>query len=155
MAIAIRDARPDDLAAIVDFNTRLALESEHKTLNPEILTRGVARALGDPDRLRYWVAVASETGQVVGQLATSREWSDWRDGWIWWYQSVYVAPEARGLGVFRALHAHVRDLARSTPDVIGLRLYVESANHPAKATYTALGFTPGGYDVYEDHWIAP
>jgi GNAT superfamily N-acetyltransferase len=153
MAILVRDARDGDQAIIIEYNARLALETEHKTLDLDVLARGVSRALADPDRLRYWLAEDDETGRVVGQTAVTREWSDWRDGWIWWYQSVFVDADYRGRGVFRALHGHVRALARATPGVIGLRLYVEAANDRAQQTYKALGLIPGGYDVYEDLWI--
>lgn len=150
--IKVRDARPDDLPRIVEYNARLASETEGKALDPDVLARGVSLALADPDRLRYWVAEDAD-GRVVGQTAITREWSDWRAGWIWWLQSVYVALDARGLGVFRALHGHVRILARSSPDVIGLRLYVETANDRAMQTYRALGLADGGYHVYEELWI--
>jgi GNAT superfamily N-acetyltransferase len=82
----------------------------------------------------------------------TREWSDWRCGWIWWFQSVYVAEAFRGRGVFRALFQHVRDSALAETDVIGLRLYVEHENSRALATYAALGMEPGGYHVYEQLW---
>ena len=153
MAILVRDARPGDRALIVDYNARLALETEAKALDPAVLDRGVARALADPDRLRYWVAEDDETARVVGQAAATREWSDWRDGWIWWLQSVYVDVAYRKRGAFRALLDAIRAEARSTPDVIGLRLYVESANLRAQQTYRALGLKPGGYEVYEELWI--
>lgn len=154
-AIAVRDAIAADLDTIVGFNLGLAIETENKTLPLETLRSGVARALKDPERLRYWVAVAPETGQVIGQAAITREWSDWRNGWIWWFQSVYVHADHRSRGVFRALHNHIRTLAKSSPDVIGLRLYVEVENHRAQKTYQALGLTPGGYDVYEELWLSP
>ncbi len=148
--LAIRDARPEDGETIVEFNARLAWETEEKTLDREILGRGVARALADPLRLRYWVAEAD--GRVVGQTAITREWSDWREGWIWWLQSFYVAAPWRGRGVLRALLDQIRQDARSAGDVIGLRLYVENDNRDAQAVYRALGFAPGGYQVYEDLW---
>jgi GNAT superfamily N-acetyltransferase len=149
----IRPAASADLAVIVEFNRLLALETEHKVLDLAILESGVACALADPDRLRYWVAEVGDPAQVVGQAAITREWSDWRKGWIWWFQSVYVARDFRGRGIFRALHQQIRDEARSIPEVIGLRLYVEDANHPAQRTYQALGMKPGGYSVYEELWI--
>ncbi len=149
----IRSATPDDLAVIVEYNRLLALETEHKVLDLATLESGVACALADPDRLRYWVAEAGDPGQVIGQAAVTREWSDWRMGWIWWFQSVYVARDFRGRSVFRSLHRRIRDEARSLPDVIGLRLYVEDANHPAQRTYQSLGMKPGGYSVYEELWI--
>ncbi len=149
----VRPAVPADLATIVEFNRRLALETESKVLDPATLEAGVACALADPDRLRYWVAELEGGPGPVGQAAVTREWSDWRMGWIWWFQSVYVAAPFRGRGVFRALYHHIRAEARSRPDVIGLRLYVEDSNAPAHKTYRALGMRPGGYSVYEDLWI--
>jgi GNAT superfamily N-acetyltransferase len=147
----VRPARADDLRVIVDFNTRLALETEHKVLDPDVLTAGVTIALREPDRIRYWVADLD--GTVAGQSAITREWSDWRNGWLWWFQSVYVAPEHRGRGVFRALFQQIRAEARAASDVIGLRLYVENANVCAQRTYQALGLAPGGYHVYEELWL--
>ena len=55
----------------------------------------------------------------------TREWSDWRNGWMWWIQSVYVRADARRRGVFRALYRHVYRGGEGRPGVIGLRLYVE------------------------------
>jgi len=150
--LRVRDAAPGDLDVIVDFNARLASETEDKTLDRVALTRGVRAALADPDRLRYWVAVSAGSGRVVGQAAVTREWSDWRDGWFWWFQSVYVRPEARHRGAFRSLHAHIRAAALSAGGVVGLRLYVDDANDHAHRTYEALGLTSGGYRVYEEVW---
>jgi len=146
----VRDARPGDLDRIVGFNLALAAETEGKSLDPAAVRRGVAAALADPGRLRYWVA--EDDGHLSGQAAITREWTDWRDGWIWWFQSVYVRPDARRRGVFRALHAHVRARAHAAGDVIGLRLYVEQENARAHATYRGLGMIPGGYLVFEELW---
>ncbi len=149
-AMIVRDARTEDVETLVEFNIRLAEETESKALDREILARGVCAALADPARLRYWVAEVD--GGVVGQAAATREWSDWRNGWFWWFQSVYVLADARGQGVFRALYQHIRETARSEADVIGLRLYVEHENRSAQATYRNLGMAPGGYQVFEELW---
>ena len=154
----IREATPSDRDAIVEFNARLAHESEGKLLDRATLARGVVLALQDRARLAYWVVeVADDPADpdsrwVIGQAGITHEWSDWRAGWIWWFQSVYVHPDYRGQGVFRALYSQIRNLARQTEDVIGLRLYVESANENAQSVYRSLGMTPGGYDVYEELW---
>jgi GNAT superfamily N-acetyltransferase len=156
--LAIRDARPVDLDVIIDFNVRLAFETESKELDPDVLRRGVTIALNDPDRLRYWVAESVKAGEpprVIAQAAITREWSDWRSGWIWWFQSVYVHSDFRGQGAFRAIYGQIRTIAQSTPEVIGLRLYVEVNNDRAQGVYRSLGMKPGGYDVYEDMWIGP
>jgi GNAT superfamily N-acetyltransferase len=153
LAPRIRPACPADLPVIVEFNRRLALETEAKVLEPAVLAAGVTLALADPERLRYWVAEVPGEAQPVGQAAITREWSDWRKGWIWWLQSVYVARPFRGRGIFRALYHQIRAEAQVLPEVIGLRLYVEDSNEPARRTYQALGMKPGGYSVYEELWI--
>ena len=152
--ITVRDARPGDHNDIVESNLRLAQETEQKQLDPAVLGRGVSAAIAEPERLRYWVAELAEPGasRFVGQAAITREWSDWRGGWIWWFQSVYVDAEFRGQGVFRLLYATIRDIARDTPDVIGLRLYVEAHNDRARRVYQSLGLGPSGYEVFEDIW---
>ena len=149
----IRDARSTDLLTIVEFNRRLALETENKVLDPRVLERGVSRALAEPGRLRYWVAEVKQPVQIVGQAAITGEWSDWRDCWIWWFQSVYVAQPFRGKGIFRAIYQHVRDEAIADRSVKGLRLYVEDNNQPAQSVYQALGMRPAGYSVYEETWL--
>jgi GNAT superfamily N-acetyltransferase len=155
LRLLVRDAVPADRPMIAEFNRRLAVETEGKVLDPAVLDRGVARALADPDRLRYWVAETrgSADPRLVGQTAITREWSDWRDGWVWWLQSVYIDADFRGLGIFRALYQHIRDAARAEPDVIGIRLYVENGNLRAQKTYEALGMKPGGYSVLEELWL--
>ena len=135
---------------IVEFNRLLALETEAITLSVEVLTQGVRTALLDPHKARYFVAEID--GQVVGQLMHTREWSDWRNGDIWWLQSVYVREDFRRAGVFRALIEHLRAEAQSSPDVVGIRLYVEEHNDRAAATYDRLGLPAAGYVVREQIW---
>ncbi len=144
---AIRPARPDDAATIVAYNLALAWETEGKRLDPEIVTAGVQALLSDPQRGFYTVAEAD--AQVVGQTLITYEWSDWRNGWFWWLQSVYVAPAWRRRGVFRALFTYLCERAAHAGDVIGLRLYVERDNLTAQQTYAALGWRPAGYFVLE------
>jgi GNAT superfamily N-acetyltransferase len=144
MPVRVRDATVDDLDVIVANNVAMAMESEGKPLDGHVVRRGVHRLLLDPGRGRYLVAVDDDSAGgsgVVGQLMLTREWSDWRDGWWWWIQSVYVAPSARRRGVYRALHQRVIDEAIGTADVCGVRLYVEPDNTGARATYRQLGMT--------------
>ena len=126
MPLCLRRAVPADAPTIVEFNLRLAQESEGKTLDPATLAPGVAAGLADENKALYFVA--EDNSAIVGQLMLTREWSDWRNGWIWWIQSVYVRAEFRRRGVFRALYQHVHGLAVADPGVIGLRLYVEHNN---------------------------
>jgi len=125
----------------------MAEETEGKTLAPDIIGPGVQALLDDPSKGRYWVAKAGD--KVIGQLMVTYEWSDWRNGTIWWIQSVYVHPDWRRKGVFSALYRHVESLAAAEPGVIGLRLYVEENNKRAQQTYKALGMRKPSYLVME------
>jgi ribosomal protein S18 acetylase RimI-like enzyme len=147
MTLTIRRGTADDVPTIVEFNMRLAAESEGKTLDPAILTAGVRALLADPHKGVYFLA--SEGEAVLGQLSLTYEWSDWRNGWLWWIQSVYVRAEARRRGVFRALYRHVYEAARQDPGVIGLRLYVERDNHTAQQTYLGMGMEWANYLVLQ------
>jgi GNAT superfamily N-acetyltransferase len=147
-ATLIRPAEFSDRDQIVEFNFRLAEETEHRALDRSILESGVSALLRDRDKGRYYLAESDE-GQVIGQMMITLEWSDWRDGWFWWLQSVYVLPECRKQGVFSALFAHVRELALAEPEVCGLRLYVDQDNSPAQSTYGSRGFHRANYAVME------
>lgn len=146
-SLLVRAASEHDLDFLVHANAAMALETEHKHLDHERLRQGVAAVLADPRRGRY--RIAERAGRVAGCLMLTSEWSDWRNGEWWWIQSVYVMPEARRSGVFRALYADVEAAARAAAGVIGLRLYVETANRNAQATYAALGMVDAGYRVME------
>lgn len=148
MTITIRQAIPADAPTIADFNCRLARESEHKRLVPDIVLAGVAAALADPGHKGPY-HVAEDSGQILGQLQNTFEWSDWRNGWIWWIQSVYVHPDARRRGVFSALYAHLLQRAKDQGDVVAIRLYVEEDNARAKKTYSRLGMGLSSYGVME------
>jgi GNAT superfamily N-acetyltransferase len=146
-SLTVRLATLADADTLVDFNCRLAAETEHKELDRDTVARGVRRALADPAKARYFVACLD--GRPVGQVMHTWEWSDWRNGYFWWLQSVYVVPVHRGRGVFRALFEHLRALAEADPEVVGLRLYVEQENTAAQQVYARLGLTPTGYLVLE------
>jgi GNAT superfamily N-acetyltransferase len=147
MPITIRDAQTGDAAFIAHGNIAMAEESEHKRLDPGVVAAGVDAVLSDRTRGRYFIA--ERDGQPVGQLMITCEWSDWRNGVFWWIQSVYVVPEARRAGVFRALFRHVERLAREDATVCGIRLYVAGDNERAQATYRRCGLEDANYRVME------
>ena len=136
-----------DAEVIAGFNRAMALETEGRGLQEARSLAGVQRLLRDP-ALGFYL-VAERAGVVVGSLMISYEWSDWRNGHFWWIQSVYVLPEARRGGVFRALYGHLAGLVERDASVCGLRLYVETSNARAQATYAALGMAREPYLIYE------
>ena len=142
----IRHAERSDLAAVAAWNAAMAWETEHKRLDPRVLASGVAAVFEEPRRGFY--LVAEREGRAVGCLLVTYEWSDWRNGDIWWIQSVYVVPEARRGGVFRALYADVKQRAKDV-GAVGLRLYVETENRRAQSTYEELGMKQCHYFMYE------
>ncbi len=149
----IRDATPADLPFIVAANAALAAETEGQALDPALLRAGVRAVLDDPGLGRYYLA--EHEGQVLGQLMTTFEWSDWRNGLFLWIQSVYVLPAHRGAGVFRALFDHLAAVARQDARVCGIRLYVDRGNHKAQSVYGRLGMHRSNYGVMEVVYRGP
>lgn len=149
--VIVRPARAADAASISAFNRAMALETEGKELDADRTDRGVAGALEDRSRATYWIAEAE--GEAVASLMLTTEWSDWRNGTFWWIQSVYVLPGYRGQGVFRSMYMAVRGLARETPGVCGIRLYVERGNKAARAVYAKLGMEETSYRLYEEDFV--
>ncbi len=147
--LSIRPGEPGDAATIVDFQLRMARETEDLGLDPATLSRGVAAVFADPARGAYWIA--GRGGRTVGCLLTTFEWSDWRDGVVLWIQSVYVVPEERGRGVYRALYERVKRQVDESPGLKGIRLYVEKRNAAAQRAYERLGMTREHYDLFE--WL--
>ena len=149
--ITVRRGTADDQATIVEFNAALAWESEGKTLDVDTLTTGVAAVFSNDDRGFY--CIAESEGRVVGQLMITYEWSDWRNGYFWWIQSVYVSSDYRRRGVYRALEAYVKAEAEAEGNVCGFRLYVEKNNHVAQQVYASLGMVQSDYDLLEIDFV--
>lgn len=145
----VRPARAEEASVLVDFQLRMAAETEDLGLDPATLTGGVAAVFADSTRGRYWVATRS--GQIVGGLLVTNEWSDWRNGTVWWIQSVFVEPEWRGRGVYRALYEDLRARVESDSELKGIRLYVDLGNHGAQRAYERLGMSREHYHLYE--WL--
>ncbi|PKB80906.1 MAG: GNAT family N-acetyltransferase [SAR202 cluster bacterium Io17-Chloro-G9] len=143
----VRRGLPTDLETIIGFNSAMALETEGKTLDQGLLRTGVQTLLADSSRGFYLVAESG--GQVVGQLMITTEWSDWRNAYFWWIQSVYVSEDFRRMGIYRCLNDQVRTQALNQGDVCGIRLYVDRDNRVAQQVYTNLDMVQARYDLFE------
>lgn len=144
----VREACHGEILRLVEFNIAMALETESLHLDHGVVMSGV-RALFDHPELGFYL-VAEQAETVVGSLMVTTEWSDWRNSLFWWVQSVYVHPDYRRRGVFRALYRAVKTRAESRPDVCGCRLYVEKNNVSAQTTYSRLGMQETGYRMFEE-----
>lgn len=145
--VEIRNAVPADISRLVEFNIAMARETEDKALQRDLVSAGVEQMLCRSD-LGFYL-VADVNSQVVGCLGITFEWSDWRNGLFWWIQSVYIAPNHRREGVFRALYNHVTAMAQNQASVCGVRLYVEKENTTAQQTYSRLGMLETNYRLFE------
>ena len=126
----------------------MARETENKRLRYDVVSSGVRQMLGHSEWGFY--VVAETDGSLVGSLMVTAEWSDWRDEFFWWVQSVYVEPAYRRKGIYRRLYEHVKAMAVVRNDVCGFRLYVEQENTAAQATYASLGMRETSYRMYEE-----
>jgi GNAT superfamily N-acetyltransferase len=147
MTLIVRQATSSDLATIARFSTALALELEQRTLDPETLKAGLHTLFDDPTRGRFYLA--EEHGRAVGQVMVVPEWSDWRNGWFWWLQSVYVIERARRRGVFTAMFNHIELSMLAEAGVCGLRLYASRGNELARLSSLRVGMRESRYVVME------
>lgn len=143
----IRIANFEDAASLVEFNQAMAFETEGKRLDSQILKSGV-EAVFEDDKKGFYV-VAEIEDKITGGLMITFEWSDWRNSWFWWIQSVYILPEFRGRGIYRGLYEFVINKAAEQGNVCGFRLYVEKENLRARKVYEKLKMETSHYLMYE------
>lgn len=136
-----------DIDTIVQFQADMAMESEGYVLNKEKVTKGVTAAMLDDSKGIYWVA--KYEGKTIGSLMITREWSDWNNEWYWWIQSVYVTPEYRKQGVYKAMYQKVKDAAKEN-NVSQIRLYADKTNLSAQKAYQSLGMHKSHYLMFEE-----
>jgi GNAT superfamily N-acetyltransferase len=146
--INVRHSTAVEASRIAAFNKALAMESEGLALDEKTVAAGVIALMGHPERGFY--LVGEDDGHVVGCLLITYEWSDWRNKMFWWIQSVFVKPEYRGRGIYRALDEKVKELAAQAGNVCGIRLYVHKGNTRAQEVYRSIGMDPTEYDIYEE-----
>lgn len=144
--ITIREAVRENAPLIIEFQKMMAMETEGYRLNHDIISKGVNSVFEEPSKGRYFIAESE--GKTIGSLLVTYEWSDWRNSFVWWIQSVYVIPEARRMGIFRMMYSHIRKLAEGE-GAAGFRLYVASENIKAQKTYEAMGMDSTHYRMYE------
>ena len=144
----IRVATSGDASALIEFNQAMALETEDKRLDEDVLGPGVRAVFGDAQKGFY--VTADDQGRIIGGMLVTYEWSDWRNGWFWWIQSVYILPEARGRKIYSRMYDFVKGRAAEAGNVCGFRLYVEAENSHARRVYENVGMEASHYVMYEE-----
>ncbi len=145
--IKIREATTKDISLIVSFQLKMAMESEEMLLDKAILENGVNAVFEDQNKGRYYVA--GFENQIVGSMLNTYEWSDWRNGIIIWFQSVYVMPEYRKNGIFKNMYQHIKNIVEKNDQYKGMRLYVDVGNLKAQKVYADMGMVGDHYFTYE------
>lgn len=145
--MTVRKATTKDIPTIILFQQKMAWETEGIHLDPSVLTEGVKNIFQDVNRGEYYVADENET--VVGSLMTTYEWSDWRNGTVLWIQSVYIDKGHRGKGIYKKMYEHIQQIVKKSPDLRGIRLYVDKTNKAAQHVYEKLGMNGEHYQVFE------
>lgn len=149
MELCIREAKPDDIEYIRNFQVAMAYESEKMRLDPDTCLRGVRAVFEDPNKGNYWIAELGN--ERAGCVLIQKEWSDWRAQTMLWVHSLYVRPEYRGKGLYRGIHSKLQERVKLDPSLGGIRLYVDKSNELAIQVYEKLGMTHEHYHLYE--WI--
>ena len=145
--INVRFAVPEDAGDIVEFQLKMAQETENLALNPDTVLKGVVAVFENSSLGKYFVSESD--GEVVASMMLTPEWSDWRNSTFLWIQSVYVIPEFRKNGIFRRMYEFVKEMVENSSEYAGLRLYVEVSNKNAQNVYSKLGMTGEHYRMFE------
>jgi ribosomal protein S18 acetylase RimI-like enzyme len=145
----VRLAKPGDAAEIVDFQIKMAMETEDLELDFAIVEKGVRAVFQDATKGQYHVV--EDEGKLISSLLLTYEWSDWRNGIIIWLQSLYVLPAYRRQGIFKQMFEYLQAQINKDESLKGLRLYVDKSNHLAQRVYEAMGMDSQHYQMYE--WL--
>ena len=82
---SIRKGQSSDWQQITFFQKQMALETEGKNLDQELVSQGVLSVFKKTKGFhKGFYLVAESESSLIGSLLVTREWSDWRNGWFWW-----------------------------------------------------------------------
>jgi len=143
----IREATILESTQIIDFQIKMAMETENISLNQDIIKKGVQAVFEDKSKGVYYVCEIEN--KIVASLLTTYEWSDWRAKTIIWLQSVYVMPEFRKQGIFKVMYQHIKNLVLDSENYCGIKLYVDNTNTKAQNVYNTVGMNGEHYKLFE------
>lgn len=145
--IKVRLAVLSDAQAIFDFTSTMVFQTEGKHLDPVGCIGAIKRCISTPYLGCYLLAWDDNDPEkkTIGQTGLTYNFDVSVGGMCYWIQNVYVLPEARNKGVFRALYTQVmQQVKENGPLVKCVRLQVSPTNLAARAAYEKLGM----------HWLS-
>lgn len=143
VTVAVRAARPDDVAVMVELVRALA-EYERAPDQVELEAGQLTDALFGPTP-RVFAHVAEHDGDVVGMAIWFVNYSTWTGRYGIYLEDLFVRPSARGLGAGRALVAELAAVAVAR-GYSRVEWAVLDWNEPAVGFYRHLGARP------QDDW---
>lgn len=147
--IILAEAVPIDVEELISLQQKMAQETEGLSLNEDILRKGILAVLEDEQKGKYYKML--EGGKIVGCMLNTYEWSDWRNAYIIWIQSLYILPDYRNKGIFRQVYEYLQGKVKGSIHFKGIRLYVDKSNNNAIKVYEQLGMSAHHYQLYE--WL--
>ena len=145
--ITVRKAKKIDKNTIANFQVSMAKETEQIDLDRDIVNKGVNAVFNSPEKGIYFVSESEN--KIIASLLITFEWSDWRNGNVYWIHSIYVLPEFRKKGVFKTMYLHLKNIAQMDENIRGLRLYVDKTNINAQKVYEIMGMDGDHYMLFE------
>ncbi|HMQ52416.1 MAG TPA: GNAT family N-acetyltransferase [Anaerolineae bacterium] len=137
--IKIFHAEPEHLEVIAPLFNAYRIFYEQPS-DPEGAREFIRTRLENEDSVIFW-AVAAAEGKVIGMgfIQLYPTLSSLSLGRLWLLNDIYVSPEARRLGVAKALMQRARQLATES-GAVGLVLNTAVDNLPAQQLYESLGY---------------
>jgi GNAT superfamily N-acetyltransferase len=145
--IEVRYAIREDIPIIIEFQKKMALETESLVLDEETVKSGIQAVFNKSERGNYIVSTYQHS--IVACMMITPEWSDWRNGYFLWIQSLYVLPEFRNRGIFKEMYQFMKNRVIENNTYLGLRLYVVQHNQVAQQVYSELGMNGDHYKMFE------
>jgi GNAT superfamily N-acetyltransferase len=125
---------------VIDMVINLAVETENKKLDRELIYQSVLELVNTPNFGFYQLSFSGET--ICGMNLVTYEYNIKLSKKVIWLQTVYVDKQFRSKGVFKGLLGKLCEITRNTDENFynRLKLYMEKDNQTAHQVYLKSGF---------------
>jgi ribosomal protein S18 acetylase RimI-like enzyme len=132
-------ASPNEASTVARLLVRFRDHYGRSSPSEESFLTSVQQLIGRSDT-EFWLAAAEHPAPATGICQLRFRHSVWTAAEDCWLEDLYVAPEARGLGLGRALVQRTLDRARER-GCHRVELDTNEDNHQAIGLYRSLGFS--------------